>query len=522
MSSLSRRGFLTGLGLLALTPQLAPGLAPGLAHAQAYLPSDPDIAGTLAYAVLDPATGEVLAQRAADLSLPPASTLKTVTALYALDRLGEGHRFGTRVIRSGNMLILAGGGDPVLDTDALGELAARVAEAEKASGLPPPTAFMVWGGALPRIERLDAVQDEHLPYNPSVSGMVLNFNRVHLGWRRGKAGHELSLQARGSKLSPRAYTVAIAPVDRRLPLFAYDGSGKRESWTVARSALGQSGSRWLPVRRPELYAGDVFQTLCRARGLVLPNPAVIELLPEGTEIARHDSPPLREIVAGMMEYSTNLTAEVLGLAASGAGDIPASARAMEEWLRMRGVSGDYRFHDHSGLSPENRMTARAMAQTVAGPGGARDLRGVMKDIALRDAKGKRIDSPISIQAKTGTLNFVSNLTGYAQKDGRQLVFSILILDEARHRASQGQELPEGVIGWTKRAKAAQQGLIEGWFAAGLARPPADGFAQDGFAQDGRPGSFPMPMSMHDPVLTLPNAPPADMRVPIIPGTGIFR
>lgn len=145
MSSLSRRGFLTGLGLLALTPQLAPGLAPGLAHAQAYLPSDPDIAGTLAYAVLDPATGEVLAQRAADLSLPPASTLKTVTALYALDRLGEGHRFGTRVIRSGNMLILAGGGDPVLDTDALGELAARVAEAERPAACPHPRPS--WSGA---------------------------------------------------------------------------------------------------------------------------------------------------------------------------------------------------------------------------------------------------------------------------------------------------------------------------------------------------------------------------------------
>ena len=511
MSRLSRRGFLTGLGVLALTPQMA--------RAQKHLPVDPDVGGTLAYAVLDPMTGATLAERAADLSLPPASTLKTVTALYALDRLGEGHRFTTRVIRSGNMLILAGGGDPLLDTDALGELAARTAEAEKASGLPAPTAFMVWGGALPRIERLDEVQDEHLPYNPSVSGMVLNFNRVHLDWRRGTQGHELSLQARGSKLSPRAYTVSITPVDRSLPLFAYDGTGKRESWTVARSALGRAGSRWLPVRRPELYAGDVFQTLCRARGLVLPNAAVIELLPDGIEIARHESPPLREIVAGMMEYSTNITAEVLGLAASGAGDIPASARAMEDWLRARGISGAYRFLDHSGLSPANRMTARALAQTVAGPGGARDLRGLMKDIPLRDGKGRRIESPVVIRAKTGTLNFVSNLTGYAQQGGQGLVFAILIVDETRQRRSQGQELPEGVIGWTRRAKAAQQELIEGWLAAGLARPlPAAGRIPDELAQP----SFPMPMSMHDPVLTLPNAPPADMRVPIIPGTGIFR
>ncbi|MBP8932524.1 MAG: D-alanyl-D-alanine carboxypeptidase, partial [Paracoccus sp.] len=188
MNRLSRRGFLTGLGLLALTPQvLRAQTAPG---------ADPAFEGTLAYAVLDPATGEVLAQRAADLALPPASTLKSVTALYALDRLGEGHRFTTRVIRAGNMLILAGGGDPVLDTDALGELAARVAEAEKASGLPAPTAFMVWGGALPRIERLDAAQDEHLPYNPTISGMILNFNRVHLDWRAGTSRISVSSRFR--------------------------------------------------------------------------------------------------------------------------------------------------------------------------------------------------------------------------------------------------------------------------------------------------------------------------------------
>lgn len=514
MNSLSRRGFLTGLGLLALTP----------AFARAQGATDPAVDGALAYAALDPATGRVLAQRSADLPLPPASTLKTVTALYALDRLGEGHRFTTRVIRAGNMLILAGGGDPVLDTDALAELAASTAEAEKASGLPAPTAFMVWGGALPRIERLDPAQDEHLPYNPTISGMILNFNRVHLDWRRGKQGHELSLQARGTRLSPRAYTIAIAPESRTVPLFAYDGSGKRESWTVARSALGRAGSRWLPVRRPELYAGDVFQTLCRARGLVLPPPAAIEILPEGTQIAHHDSPPLREIVAGMMEYSTNLTAEVLGLAASGAGDIAASARAMEDWLRGQGIVGRYGFHDHSGLSPENRMTALALAQTIAGPGRARDLRGVMKDIPLLDGKGKRMESPIVIHAKTGTLNFVSNLAGYAQEaPDRQLIFAILAVDAPRQLASQGQELPDGVIGWTRRAKAAQQALIEGWFAAGLY-----GQAPTGPLPAVMPVGIAVPPVMPELAVPFPSPPQTDppqierFRPAIIPGTGVFR
>ncbi|REF70438.1 MULTISPECIES: D-alanyl-D-alanine carboxypeptidase [Paracoccus] len=469
MNGWTRRGFVAGLGLLALAPRMAPAQQRPAARPAGFdaeaLIAAAGLGGTVAFAVIDPASGRMLAQRQADRPMAPASTLKAVTALYALDRLGEGHCFTTRVIRAGNTLILAGGGDPLLDTDALDELAAAAVADEKAAGRPAPTAFAVWGGALPRIGRLDPAQDEHLPYNPSISGMILNFNRVHLDWRQGEAGYRLSLQARGRKLSPRAYTAAIAAVDRGLPLFTYE-AGKLESWTIARRGLGKSGSRWLPVRRPELYAGDVFQTLCRARGLALPDPEVIEILPEGAGIARHDSPPLREIVQGMLEYSTNLTAEAIGLAASRAGDVAASAAAMADWLRGQGVGGDFAFHDHSGLSPANRADARMLAGLMAGPGRARGLRRLLKPIPLKDARGKRKDSDIAIEAKTGTLNFVSNLAGYAQgPGGRELAFAILTGDEPRRAASQGQELPEGVIGWTKRSKRLQQALVEGWVAS---------------------------------------------------------
>ncbi|WP_323717554.1 D-alanyl-D-alanine carboxypeptidase/D-alanyl-D-alanine-endopeptidase [Paracoccus aminovorans] len=462
MNPMPRRAFLAGMGALALAPRLA---------AAQDAPFDPEariaaakLGGAVAFAVIDPATGALLAERQADLPMAPASTLKSVTALYALDRLGPAHRFATRVIRAGDMLVLAGGGDPVLDTDALDELAAAAVAAERASGRAAPLGFAVWGGALPRIARLDPAQDEYLPYNPSISGMILNFNRVHLDWRRGDKDYQLSLQARGRRLSPRAYTASVAAVDRSLPLFTYE-SGKLESWTIARRSLGKSGSRWLPVRRPELYAGDVFQTLCRARGLVLPAPEVIEILPDGAEIARHDSMPLEAIIRDMMEYSTNLTAEVIGLAASGAPGTLASAAAMADWLRGQGIADGFAFRDHSGLSPENRVTARAMARLAAGPGRMRGLRAMMKTIPLRDAKGKRKPGDIAIEAKTGTLNFVSNLAGYAQRaGGRELAFAILTADEPRRAASAGQELPEGVIGWTKRSKALQQALIEDWCA----------------------------------------------------------
>ncbi|MDO5641630.1 MAG: D-alanyl-D-alanine carboxypeptidase [Paracoccus sp. (in: a-proteobacteria)] len=408
------------------------------------------------YAVVD-STGRMLEGRGADHPVAPASTLKALTALYALDRLGPEARFATRVLRFGDDLVLAGGGDPVLDTDALATLADLTAAAW---GPRSPARFLVFGGALPAIREIAPEQEPHLAYNPAVSGMMLNFNRVHLSWKAG--GEGLALQARAARNSPVAYTVRAEAVGQG-PLFGWRAENGREIWSVNRAGLRSAGSRWLPVRRPEAYAGDVFQTLCRARGLVLPTPGTGPAnLVGGTEIARVESPALRVILRDMMDYSTNLTAEVVGLHASGETDLRASARAMQDWAQARGITGlDLR--DHSGLSPESRVTARAMAGIIATSGGHEGLRTLMKPIGLRDAQGRAADGPLRMQAKTGTLNFVSNLAGYGSlPDHGEVIFAIFISDMARRAATEGQELPAGVVTWTQRAKFLQQQLVETW------------------------------------------------------------
>jgi D-alanyl-D-alanine carboxypeptidase/D-alanyl-D-alanine-endopeptidase (penicillin-binding protein 4) len=155
----------------------------------------------------------------------------------------------------------------------------------------------------------------------------------------------------------------------------------------------------------------------------------------------HVSAPLEDILRGMMRWSTNLTAEVVGLSATQAGGVRPTTLAesgaeMAAWMRDRLGARQARFVDHSGLGVSSRVRPNDMTRALvaAGPDGL--LRGLMRDIPVLDDAGNRIpDPPIEIVAKTGTLNFVSTLAGYVQApSGRTLAFSVFCADLDRGTA----------------------------------------------------------------------------------------
>ncbi len=428
-------------------------------------------AAAVGYLVMDAATGKVLDSRDADTPLPPASVAKTVTALYALERLGTTFHFRTRVLATGPVvagvvqgdIVLAGSGDPTLQTDALGDLAATLA----ARGVKGVTGrFLTWDAALPKVPRISADQPVQVGYNPAIGGLNLNFNRVHFEWRRGQQGWTTAMDARGERFVPPVRMARVRVVQRDAPLFTYDSAGASEDWTVASGALGKGGSRWLPVRHPTAYAGEVFQTLARAQGITLPRPEVATTEPAGQALATSESAPLPEVLRDMLRFSTNITAEAVGLRASGATDLAASGQTMTDWVQARfGVTA--RFVDHSGLGSASRVTAADLASILRQARLAdAGLQPLLRNMGLRDAKGAEVkDHPVRVLAKSGTLNFVSALAGHVvPPTGRELIFAIIIGDIARRDAltEAERESPPGGKGWTQRARTLQQQLLARW------------------------------------------------------------
>ncbi|MEO0921617.1 MAG: D-alanyl-D-alanine carboxypeptidase, partial [Pseudomonadota bacterium] len=139
-----------------------------------------NLGGDISYAVADVESGLLLEASSAKRGLPPASVTKVLTALYALDILGENYRFQTRLVATGPVvdgvikgdLVLVGGGDPELDTTDLANMAKKLKEKGilKVEGK-----LRSYGGALPFVPMIDPDQPDHVAYNPAVSALNLNF-----------------------------------------------------------------------------------------------------------------------------------------------------------------------------------------------------------------------------------------------------------------------------------------------------------------------------------------------------------
>jgi D-alanyl-D-alanine carboxypeptidase/D-alanyl-D-alanine-endopeptidase (penicillin-binding protein 4) len=436
---------------------------------------DAGLSGDKSIAVVDLGTGRILEAEAPAQALPPASVTKAVTTLYGLNGLSPTHRFTTRILATGPIengivqgdLILVAGGDPHLDSDGFGNLADQLV----GRGIKGVTGrFLINASALPYCRDIDAEQPVHVGYNPSLSGMILNFNRVYFEWKRGKDGFSLAMTARGERYRPTVDGIRMTMSGRETPTYTYQQIDGIERWSVRRSALGKGGSRWLPVRQPVDYAAEAFVRIAASKGIKLPR-GVQSGASSGTLLAAEQSAQLRLILRSMLRFSTNITAEAVGMATSRKSHpdtkkIAQSGAVMSDWVKSAYGTGSSRFVDHSGLGDGSRVSARDMARILQSDGWHGQLRPLLKDIKLLDEKRKA--APIQgakVAAKTGTLNFASALAGYIDcPNGRKLAFAIFTADLDKRAAipKDQRERPPGGKSWARKSRAMQQKLLRRW------------------------------------------------------------
>jgi len=102
VSGIRRRGLLLGAAAALAAPALRSAAAATPPDTLQAILEASGLAAVSGFAVADlDAGGRLLEGHAPEVGRPPASVLKTLTTLYALEALGAGYRFHTRLLATG-------------------------------------------------------------------------------------------------------------------------------------------------------------------------------------------------------------------------------------------------------------------------------------------------------------------------------------------------------------------------------------------------------------------------------------
>jgi D-alanyl-D-alanine carboxypeptidase/D-alanyl-D-alanine-endopeptidase (penicillin-binding protein 4) len=396
---------------------------------------------TVGVLVVRSADGQVLFERGADRPLAPASNLKVLTALAALQTFGPAYRFTTRLTADRTpdadgavgALAVRGAGDPALTSEEWWRVAADL----RRRGLRRVRGELI-------LDDTYFDQQRWLPSWGGISARAFHAAVGALAANYGSFAVEITPERRIAIDPPVPYFELVdrtgsgathaLTVDR-------DSTGDRDRVTVAGKlpAAGSSTTVFRSASDPARYAAAVLRMQLAAQGIIVDGPDRVAPVPAGfSELLAFEGKPLADIVRLLMKYSNNNIAEMLVKAigahdAGPPGSWPNGLAAMQRQLASLGV--DLRglvLVDGSGLSPDDRVTPRALvgalraanASFAFGPEYLAALPLAARDGTLSKRAAGAIDR---VRAKTGLINGVAALSGFARlHDGTDVAFSILV------------------------------------------------------------------------------------------------
>lgn len=417
--------------------------------------------------------GTPLLRHGDDRALNPASVMKLVTTLAALDTWGPAHAFKTLVWLDGGLkdgvlqgnLVLQGGGDPGMTPERFWSLLREL----RLRGLKEIRGDVLLDNGLYAIQAEDPGAFDQAPlrpYNAQPAPLLVNHNARHLRLCPRAAGVEARLDPDAAlprldnrlRSSQAACDAGAADLDLRLEGDALVLEGQLPDACGPRTLA-------LNLAPPRDTAAAWFATLWRESGGSLAGQIRTGAPgPDARPWLAFDSPPLAQLVRDVNKHSNNVMAKMLFLNL-GAARLGAPAtwekgeRALRDWLGERGlVLPGLVLRNGSGLSRLERATAAGLADLLAWA--ARqplyyEFAASLPAAGLEGTQKRRfngqgptwLDATGQAWLKSGSLNGVRNLAGYVQGPGgtrRVLVF--LVNHSLAPRAEAAQE---ALLDWAR-------------------------------------------------------------------------
>jgi len=328
----------------------------------------------------------------------PASTTKLVTAWLALSHWGEDHHFRTHFYfdELTKTLWIKGSGDPFLVSEELLLIAQNLTQ----FGLSEVQSIGI-DNSLFQVNLLaPGASKTNNPYDAIPTSLAANFNTVDV---KKVAGKIVSAEVQ-TPLTATAKKIAMQQHINTHSLRINTGFSSRNS---------------------EQYFAELLATFLRQQGVSVTEKIIWSSAPKLTPYYTHiNSKSLAEIIRPMMKYSTNFIANQLVLILSA--DFfqrPANFNDVQQYMEMTMHKQfgwqNIVLQEGAGLSRENRLSPKQLVELL---NKFRPWQHLLPKVTT------------NIYAKSGTLNGVSTLAGYAMDDNQNWnAFSLMMTQSVRHK-----------------------------------------------------------------------------------------
>jgi D-alanyl-D-alanine carboxypeptidase/D-alanyl-D-alanine-endopeptidase (penicillin-binding protein 4) len=341
------------------------------------------------------ADGRPLYSKQAERMFIPASTVKLLTALMALEHWGRKHHFATEfyIDEQNHTLVVKGSGDPFLVSEEIDLIV------EKFKQLDIQAFSRIQADISYFSESLNDTKlaTSNNPYDASASALAANFNTIEVNIVDGVVTNG-EVQTPVTAMA-KSLAKGLANGNHRINL-GHARRGPQYFVELLSEKLRQAN-----IEVDQIYAEEN-------------GPKKLTLL-----FTHYNSRSLDEVIAAMLEFSNNFIANQLFLMLgaekfAAPATLDKSRQMLKEFVERSFQWQQYAIYDGAGLSRNNRLSARHLIEIVQKFSPYRDLMPSQKSV---------------IRAKSGTLNGVSCYAGYVLREGNWLTFALLINQPVEYR-----------------------------------------------------------------------------------------
>ncbi|MBU0506548.1 MAG: D-alanyl-D-alanine carboxypeptidase/D-alanyl-D-alanine-endopeptidase [bacterium] len=392
----------------------------------------------ISVAVHDARKGNELYTHNSHNALNPASTMKVITSVVALNTLGGWFAyetsFTTDAISKGTAynLYIKGTGDPSFVEERLW----RVAKELKVRGINNIEGNLIIDNSLFNDFNFSGKEENNSrAYNAKLSPFAVNFNSFAVVARNENGHVDVHIDPPTSHFDLKSN---VKPKGEALSIQRNFQQGIEH--VQASGGVTKEKVKYANVSDPVQYAGTTFLWVLKQLDISFKG-KIRSGIAKGTKtIITDKSKALSLILRDLNKFSNNFTAEMVlkTLAAQKLGSPGSTEKGtllLKRFMQEQGLdSTEYTINNGSGLSRNNRLSAHALNTALMAAYKNTKIRSdLISSFSIAGTDGtlrSRLRDPRlkgNVKAKTGTLNDTAALSGFIEaKSGKMLAFTILV------------------------------------------------------------------------------------------------